>query len=337
MKLKLKNLFLAATAITLLFSSSAFACPGSETCKGDSKSPWKYWLGGGYTQLEHGNANEGGQVYELRGSYDFNDRITGEVGLGGSPFLEGNDFNAPSDREATYNGRNSPGENFFVRTDLGMLYHLNTEEGKKWDPFVSVLAGIDAFGKRREANSASAFGGPGVGTSYWFNKDFAVRADYNFLVAENSHADLNHQAMIFAFYRFGSGAETSGDKNANDAADNGLGADTSSGLKPVYFDYDKAIVKPDAQKTLQENAAWMKSNGSKKVSVEGHCDERGTNEYNMALGARRAKSAYDYLRNLGVDKDQMSTNSFGEEFPADPGHNEEAWRKNRRVESVIQK
>ncbi len=328
---KFKKLFLA-TVMTLglstLFNSAAFA--------DDSVSPWKYWIGGGAIFMEHKDANEVGQLYEVRGSYDHNDRFTTELGVRGAPFLEGNDYNAPDEREGTYQGRNSPGENWFAGMDLVELYHLNDDQAKTWDPFVSIIGGLDVLGKRREGNNFNFYGGPGLGTAYWFNKDFALRADYNFLMVGDGLADVNHEAMVFAFYRFGGDeTATSGEQNAGDATEN-LGATTTSGLSPVYFDFDKSVIKPDAQKTLQDNAAWMKSNASSKVSLEGHCDERGTNEYNMALGARRAKAAYDYLRTLGVDKDQMNTNSFGEEFPADPGHNEEAWRKNRRVESVVQ-
>ena len=78
------------------------------------------------------------------------------------------------------------------------------------------------------------------------------------------------------------------------------------------------------------------NNPQKEVVIEGHCDERGTEEYNIALGERRANSAKKYLINLGVNPSQLSTISFGEEKPADPGHNEEAWAKNRRDEFVVQ-
>jgi peptidoglycan-associated lipoprotein len=78
------------------------------------------------------------------------------------------------------------------------------------------------------------------------------------------------------------------------------------------------------------------NNSQEKIVIEGHCDERGTAEYNIALGERRAKSVKRYLINLGVDSSQLSTISYGEERPADPGHNEAAWAKNRRAEFVIQ-
>jgi len=98
----------------------------------------------------------------------------------------------------------------------------------------------------------------------------------------------------------------------------------------VYFDYDKSDLKPAARATLEKKAAWLRSNPQFKLKVEGHCDERGTVEYNLALGERRAKSAVKYLNALGISGDRMTTVSYGEEKPADPGHNEAAWSKNRR-------
>ncbi|MEK6692484.1 MAG: peptidoglycan-associated lipoprotein Pal, partial [Nitrospirota bacterium] len=105
----------------------------------------------------------------------------------------------------------------------------------------------------------------------------------------------------------------------------------------IYFDYDKYNIRDDVKAILEKNAAWLKKNPGVKIQVEGHCDERGSNEYNLALGDRRARSARDYLVLLGVDPKRVSTISFGEEKPLDPGHNEEAWTKNRRGHFVILK
>jgi len=96
-------------------------------------------------------------------------------------------------------------------------------------------------------------------------------------------------------------------------------------------------ISAEAIGALNELAAFLKANAGLKVSVEGHCDERGTNEYNLALGERRAKAAYDYLAAQGIDASRLSTVSYGEEKPADPGQNEEAWAKNRRDEFVLSK
>lgn len=101
-------------------------------------------------------------------------------------------------------------------------------------------------------------------------------------------------------------------------------------LEPIYFDYDKYNLKPPAVAKLDKTADWLSKNAAVKIQIEGNCDERGTNEYNIALGDRRANSARDYLSKMGISADRLSTISYGEERPADPGHNEEAWAKNRR-------
>lgn len=100
----------------------------------------------------------------------------------------------------------------------------------------------------------------------------------------------------------------------------------------VYFDFDKADLKPEAQAVLKNKATWLRENPSYSLRIEGHCDERGTNEYNLALGERRAHSAKKFLTALGIVEDRVSTLSYGEERPADPRQNEEAWAKNRRDE-----
>lgn len=107
--------------------------------------------------------------------------------------------------------------------------------------------------------------------------------------------------------------------------------------KKIYFDFDRFDLTSESIATLNELAAYLKTNPGLKVTIEGHCDERGTNEYNLALGERRAKAAYDYLVSQGVDGQRLSRVSYGEERPVDAGHNEEAWAKNRRSEFVLGK
>ncbi len=109
----------------------------------------------------------------------------------------------------------------------------------------------------------------------------------------------------------------------------------SSPLKPVYFELDSSDLSPVAQKALDENAALLKRYASWAVTVEGHCDERGTAEYNLALGERRAIAARAYLVSLGISADRLRTVSYGKEFPFDPGHDESAFAKNRRAHFVI--
>ena len=106
-------------------------------------------------------------------------------------------------------------------------------------------------------------------------------------------------------------------------------------VRTIYFDYDKSNLRKDAQDALSSNAKLIQKYPKWKVTIEGHCDERGTAEYNLALGERRAMSAYRYLVSLGIPDSQLSTVSYGEERPADPGHNEAAWAKNRRDEFKI--
>lgn len=102
-------------------------------------------------------------------------------------------------------------------------------------------------------------------------------------------------------------------------------------LHDVHFDFDKSDIRDDAKPVLEENAAFLKKYPTIKIVVEGHCDERGSVEYNLALGERRAKAAKNYLATLGVDASRMTTVSYGKELPLDPGHSEEAWAKNRRA------
>jgi len=108
-----------------------------------------------------------------------------------------------------------------------------------------------------------------------------------------------------------------------------------SPLKPVFFDLDSAELTSDAQATLTANAGVLKKYARWVVTIEGHCDERGTAEYNLALGERRAVAAKAYLVSLGIDADRLRPVSYGKEFPFDPGHTEEAWAKNRRGHFVI--
>jgi peptidoglycan-associated lipoprotein len=109
----------------------------------------------------------------------------------------------------------------------------------------------------------------------------------------------------------------------------------SSALKDAYFAFDRYDLSAEARETLKANADWLKTNSAARVQVEGHCDERGTQEYNMALGAKRAQATADYLTTLGIAGNRMSTISYGEEIPVCKEHTEECWAKNRRARFVI--
>jgi peptidoglycan-associated lipoprotein len=108
-----------------------------------------------------------------------------------------------------------------------------------------------------------------------------------------------------------------------------------SPLRPLFFELDSAEVSAEGQTVLQENAAIMKKYATWSVTIEGHCDERGTAEYNLALGERRALAAKTYLVSLGIPADKVKTVSYGKEFPFDPGHDDGAWSMNRRAHFVI--
>jgi len=109
----------------------------------------------------------------------------------------------------------------------------------------------------------------------------------------------------------------------------------SAPLHVIYFEFDSSEITQAAQQALTANADTMKRNTTWIVTIEGHCDERGTVEYNLALGERRAAAARAYLQSLGIGADRMKTISYGKEFPVDPGHSEEAWSRNRRAQFVI--
>lgn len=122
---------------------------------------------------------------------------------------------------------------------------------------------------------------------------------------------------------------------------NTYGGSTFEGLKAaflgdhVYFDFDRYNIRPDGAAIVQAKAAFMSQYPAVRAEIQGHCDERGTEVYNMALGDRRARSTYNYITSLGIDGSRLSTISYGTERPLDSGHNEAAWARNRRAQFVI--
>ena len=103
----------------------------------------------------------------------------------------------------------------------------------------------------------------------------------------------------------------------------------------IHFEFDSSVLTPEAQLILKKKAEWLQNNPEATSTIEGHCDERGTGEYNLALGDRRATSAKNFLVDLGISASRLTTISYGEERPIDPGQNEEAWAKNRRCHLTI--
>lgn len=113
------------------------------------------------------------------------------------------------------------------------------------------------------------------------------------------------------------------------------GVEVPGQFTAVYFDYDSAVIKDSERSKIEAVADHLKKNPATRLIVEGHCDERGSNEYNLALGERRALAVRAYLIGLGIEGDRIQTKSFGEERPVAPGHDESAWRLNRRGEFVL--
>ena len=117
----------------------------------------------------------------------------------------------------------------------------------------------------------------------------------------------------------------------------GLGGRTTAPMLPIYFDFDKSDIRADQKDRIKKNGDLLNGSAQARVRVEGNTDERGTNEYNMALGERRAVTAVKYLVNMGVAEGRIDTLSFGEEKPLNLGHDEMAWSQNRRDDFVIVK
>jgi len=133
----------------------------------------------------------------------------------------------------------------------------------------------------------------------------------------------------------GVGEEGLGGGGSLDKYQKGLAPGEEGPLKDVHFAFDSVELDEPARSTLRDNGNWLKDHSQAKVEVEGHCDERGTVEYNLALGAKRARAAKDYLVALGVPTERLTTISYGEELPLCHEHDESCWQKNRRVHFVV--
>lgn len=124
-------------------------------------------------------------------------------------------------------------------------------------------------------------------------------------------------------------------RKAEEAAARELAAKEAEGLKPIHFDFDRADIREDARTVLASNAAWLRSHPEVKIRIEGNCDDRGTAEYNQALGQRRAKSAQKYLADLGVSAGRVALLSYGKEKPICGENTDECRQKNRRDDFVV--
>jgi peptidoglycan-associated lipoprotein len=128
---------------------------------------------------------------------------------------------------------------------------------------------------------------------------------------------------------------TPGPIERDDIGNNPSRINAAGYLKPAFFDYDKADIRPDGREVLNANAEWLKKYPGVQITIEGHSDERGTAQYNLALGDRRANAAKEYLASLGIATARMKTISYGKERPFAPGHDEESYQKNRRAHFVV--
>jgi peptidoglycan-associated lipoprotein len=138
----------------------------------------------------------------------------------------------------------------------------------------------------------------------------------------------------------GASSAPGGDSKEQGATRRGAGTSgtftATEALSDIFFDFDQYLLTEGAQNILQKNAEWLRSHPQARILIEGHCDERGTVEYNLALGERRSQSVKDYLSNLGISSDRISMISYGKEKPFVVGHSEESWAQNRRAHFLLQ-
>jgi len=126
-----------------------------------------------------------------------------------------------------------------------------------------------------------------------------------------------------------------GDKTLDTSAAGSASGSNVVLQQDIFFDFDKATLTSEARESLTKNGAWLRTNADVVITIEGHCDQRGTNGYNLALGDRRAESVKTFLVDLGVDRSRLATVSYGEERPLDQGNGEFAWAKNRRAHFMV--
>ena len=186
--------------------------------------------------------------------------------------------------------------NLTAAADLAGKYEL---QGLVAGEKKAVVAQSEADIKKKEAEAAA--------------KEEAARK----LAAEQAAAQQKEDVKELALKR--------------DAAAAAAAEKEQTAFEDIYFAFDKSTIEPEAREILKRLASLLGSNKNYSLVVEGHCDERGTVEYNLALGQRRADAAMKYLVDLGLDKESIKTITYGKERPLNPGHDEEAWAKNRRA------
>lgn len=319
----MRNIYLIFSLLLVLVTSS-FA----DNHAASDVNPHYYKFGAGALLFEMDEEYKSGQTYEIRRGYDLCDTCSLEYGITGGPFFEGPDL-------ARFTGEKAAGgENWSLGANVALLHHLNgnprysnDDPTGQWDPYVGPVAGAFWYKKSTNHGHWDPYLGVEVGTNYFLSDKWSVGGDYRVLVV-GENTEINHQVMFTLGYYWDKDDSSGGSRNSGFGTGEG-------GLQTVYFEFDKSNLSQEARSRLDKNAEWLLDNEDEEVILEGHCDERGTNEYNLALGSRRAQSVYEYLLAKGVPAKQMSTISYGEEDPADPASNATAWSKNRRVECSI--
>jgi len=203
-----------------------------------------------------------------------------------------------------------------VKPDEGLAPPTSSSQGSNMEASGQKASVDQAAADRAAAEKAAA------------DKAAADRAAADRAAADRAAADK--AAADKAAADRAAAEKAAADKAAADKA-------VESSLKMINFDFDSYVLSQPARDVLYNNADYLLKKYKGKVKLEGHCDERGSDEYNLALGEKRAKAAMDYLSTLGVPPEQLSIISYGKERPLDAGHGEDSWAKNRRVEFVIVK
>jgi len=208
------------------------------------------------------------------------------------------------------------------------LWTFLGEPDPTWNPYLAAGGGVHLYGRDVEEDSRNKwFVDAGLGSFFYMGQDMEwfLRPDYRLMVVDDE-GEITHLALLSIGYRWGT------DRREVQRREEVVERAEGRVLSTVYFAFDSSALSQEAQDTLRSNAQWLNANPGEQVTIEGYCDERGTNEYNLALGQRRADSVFNFLRTQGVSTDRLRTISYGEEYPADPGHDEAAWAKNRRAE-----
>lgn len=309
----------------LAFSSTAFA--DTRASEDYQYSGWSAGLGLGAYFFETDEELNSGILLELKGGYDISDHVSIEGSLGYLPYLDGNSPRNEQDPDVWHIDDTSA-----ARSAIELIYHLDSDPYRDWDPLLALTAGVNYFENTLENDQHwDPFGGFGVGLGRTLNRNWVARGDYRLLVAGHD-TEFNHTVLMSLLYRWGNGTSFGGQGSGLESGK--ADAMDANKLKTVYFNFDRSNIVGDNVGRLKQNAQYLSENPNLNITIEGHCDERGTDEYNYALGERRARSTKEYLSDLGVDSERMDTISYGEDRPAVAASSEAAWAKNRRAECI---